>query len=167
MFAHAGLWLPLVYLVFTLLLIDGTESLATIVAVDKIDTYRRRSYPYRTLLAMGVSNVAASLVGGLTIIPGMVKSTAHVLGVGLTQWANFYNACFLLTFLLLGHDLIDIVPMAVLAAILVFICYKLCKPALSLNVSLVGTEQFVVFSTTLLVTLTMELLIGIAAGIVL
>ena len=45
---------------------------------------------------MGVSNVASSLLGGLTIIPGIVKSTANILGGGRTQWANFYNACFLL-----------------------------------------------------------------------
>jgi MFS superfamily sulfate permease-like transporter len=166
-FDHAALLLPLAYLVVTLVLIDGTESLATIAAADKIDPYRRRSDPDRTLLAMGVSNVASSLAGGLTIIPGMVKTTANVLGGGRTQWANFYNACFLLTFLLLAHDLIDMVPMAVLAAILVFIGYNLCKPALWLKIARVGTEQFVIFSTTLLVTLTTDLLIGIAAGIVL
>ncbi len=166
-FAHAALLLPLAYLVVTLLLIDGTESLATIAAVDKIDTYRRRSDPDRTLLAMGVSNGASNLLGGLTIIPGMVKSTANILAGGRTQWANFYNACFLLTFLLLGRDLINMVPMAVLAAILVFIGYKLCKPAVWLHVARVGTEQFVIFSITLLVTVTTDLLIGIAAGIVL
>ena len=166
-FSHAALWLPLVYLAVTLLLIDGTESLATIAAVDNIDPYRRRSDPDQTLLAMGVSNGASSMLGGLTIIPGIVKSTANILGGGRTQWANFYNACFLLTFVLLGHDLIDMVPMAVLAAILVFIGYKLCKPALWLNVARVGTAQFVIFSTTVLVTLTTDLLIGIGAGIVL
>ena len=166
-FTHAALWLPLAYLVVTLVLIDATESLATIAAADKIDPYRRRSDPDRTLLAMGVSNVASSVLGGLTIIPGMVKTTANVLGGGRTQWANFYNACFLLTFLLLGRDLIDMVPLTVLAAILVFIGYKLCKPALWLRVARVGTEQFVIFSATLLVTLTTDLLIGIAAGIAL
>jgi len=166
-FAHATLWFPLAYLVITLLLIDGTESLATIAAVDKIDPYRRRSDPDRTLLAMGVSNGASSLLGGLTIIPGIVKCTANILGGGRTQWANFYNACFLLTFLLLGRDLINMVPMAVLAAILVFIGYKLCKPAVWLHVARVGTEQFVVFSITVLVTVTTDLLLGIAAGIVL
>ena len=166
-FTHAALWLPLAYLVVTLVLIDATESLATIAAADKIDPYRRRSNPDRTLLAMGVSNVASSVLGGLTIIPGMVKTTANVLGGGRTQWANFYNACFLLTFLLLGRDLIDMVPLTVLAAILVFIGYKLCKPALWLRVARVGTEQFVIFSVTLLVTLTTDLLIGIAAGIAL
>ncbi len=166
-FAHATLWLPLTYLVVTLLLIDGTESLATIAAVDNIDPYRRRSDPDRTLLAMGASNVASSLFGGLTIIPGMVKSTANILGGGRTQWANFYNACLLLAFLLLGRDLIDMVPMAVLAAILVYIGYKLCRPALWLSVARVGTAQFVIFVVTLLVTVTTDLLIGIATGVVL
>ncbi len=166
-FAHAVLLLPLAYLVVTLLLIDGTESLATIAAVDKIDTYRRRSDPDRTLLAMGVSNIASSLAGGLTIIPGMVKSTANVLGGGRTQWANFYNACFLLMFVLFGRYLIDMVPMAVLAAILVFIGYKLCRPALWLKVARVGTDQLIVFTLTVFVTVTTDLLIGIAAGIVL
>jgi MFS superfamily sulfate permease-like transporter len=164
-FTDAALLLPLAYLVVTLLLIDATESLATIAAVDNIDPYRRRSDPDRTLLAMGVSNGASSLLGGLTIIPGMVKSTANVLAGGRTQWANFYNACFLLTFVLFGRYVIDMVPMAVLAAILVFIGYKLCKPGLWLKVARVGTEQFVVFVTTLLVTVTTDLLIGIAAGI--
>ena len=166
-FTHTALLLPLAYLVVTLVLIDATESLATIAAADKIDPFRRRSDPDRTLLAMGVSNVASSVLGGLTIIPGMVKTTANVLGGGRTQWANFYNACFLLTFLLLGRDLIDMVPLTVLAAILVFIGYNLCKPALWLRVARVGAEQFVIFTTTLLVTLTTDLLIGIAAGVVL
>jgi carbonic anhydrase len=166
-FTDAALWLPLAYLVVTLLLIDATESLATIAAVDNIDPYRRRSDPDRTLLAMGVSNGASSVFGGLTIIPGMVKSTANVLAGGRTQWANFYNACFLLAFVLLGRYVIDMVPMAVLGAILVFIGYKLCKPAVWLKVARVGTEQFVVFVSTLLVTVTTDLLIGIIAGVVL
>ena len=166
-FTNPALLLPLAYLVVTLLLIDATESLATIKAVDNIDPYRRRSDPDRTLLAMGVSNGASSLLGGLTIIPGIVKSTANVLAGGRTQWANFYNACFLLTFVLLGRYVIDMVPMAVLGAILVFIGYKLCKPALWLKVARIGTEQFVVFVTTVLLTVTTDLLIGITAGIVL
>ncbi|BBX12494.1 membrane protein [Mycobacterium novum] len=164
-FAHPGLWLPLVYLVVTLVLIDGAESLATIAAVDKIDPFRRRSDPDRTLLAMGASNVASSALGGLTIIPGMVKSTANILGGGRTQWANFYNACFLLMFVLLFSDLINMVPLTVLAAVLVFIGYRLCRPAVWLNVARVGTEQFLVFAITLLVTLTTDLLIGLLAGV--
>jgi MFS superfamily sulfate permease-like transporter len=164
-FTHAALLLPLAYLVVTLLLIDATESLATIAAVDNIDPYRRRSDPDRTLLAMGVSNGASSMLGGLTIIPGMVKSTANVMAGGRTQWANFYNACFLLTFVLFGRYVIDMAPTAVLGAILVFIGYKLCKPAVWLKIARVGTEQLVVFTLTVFVTVTTDLLIGILTGV--
>jgi carbonic anhydrase len=164
-FSTQELWLPLALLVITLVLIDGTESLATIAAVDKLDPYRRKSSPDRTLSAMGVSNVASSMLGGLTIIPGIVKSTANILGGGRTQWANFYNACFLLTFLVLGRDLINMVPKCVLASILVFIGYKLCKPKVWMHMAKIGKEQLVIFTTTVLVTVTTDLLVGIIVGV--
>jgi carbonic anhydrase len=162
-----SVWLPFFVLIVTLLFIDGTESLATIMAVDKIDPYKRRSDPDRTLNAMGVSNCASSLLGGLTIIPGIVKSTANILGGGRTQWANFYNACFLLTFLLVARELINLVPLSILAAILVFIGFKLCRPKVWAHAYHIGKEQFVIFAATVVITVTTDLLIGIFCGIVL
>lgn len=160
-------WLPMAYIVFLLLLIDGTESLATIMAVDKLDPFHRRSDPDRTLQAMGVSNFASSLLGGLTIIPGIVKSTANIMGGGRTQWANFYNACFLLIMLVFGRDLINLVPKVVLASILIYVGFKLCRPKVWKHVSSIGVEQFAIFATTVLVTVSTDLLLGIIAGIAL
>ncbi len=164
-FGDQTLWLSAALLIFTLVLIDGTESLATIAAVDKLDPFRRKSNPDRTLSAMGASNIASSMLGGLTIIPGIVKSTANILGGGRTQWANFYNACFLLTFLVLGRNLINMVPMSVLASILVFIGYKLCGPKVWLHIARIGKEQFAIFAVTVFVTVTTDLLIGIGVGV--
>ena len=70
-------------IIITLVLIDGTESLATIQAIDKIDPFKRKSNPNVTLRAMGFSNTASSLLGGLTIIPGGLKSTVNMLAGGL------------------------------------------------------------------------------------
>jgi carbonic anhydrase len=162
---NQALWLTAAMLVVTLVLIDGTESLATIAAVDKLDPFRRKSDPNRTLQSMGVLNVASSMFGGLTVIPGIVKSTANILGGGRTQWANFYNACFLLTFLIFGRNLINQVPTCVLGSILVFVGYKLCKPNVWMNMAKIGKEQFAIFATTVFVTVTTELLIGIMAGV--
>ncbi|REK15602.1 MAG: SulP family inorganic anion transporter [Planctomycetota bacterium] len=164
-FAHSELWGSLAVVVVTLVLIDGAESLATIAAVDKLDPYRRKSDPDRTLLAMGTSNVASSLLGGLTIIPGIVKSTANILGGGRTQWANFYNACFLLSFLFFARGLINMVPTCVLASILIFIGYKLCRPKVWKHMASVGKEQLFIFATTVVVTVSTDLLIGLAAGV--
>ncbi len=101
-------------------MIDGVESLATIAAIDKIDPFRRKSDPNRTLRAMGISNLCSSIAGGLTIIPGGVKSTTSILSGGRTQWANFYNACFLITYLVLGRGLINLMPYSVLGAIVLY-----------------------------------------------
>lgn len=167
-FLHdSTLYLPLAIIVFTLVLIDGTESLATIAAVDKLDPFRRKSDPDRTLLAMGVSNMASSVVGGLTIIPGIVKSTANIMGGGRTQWANFYNAGFLLIFLLAGRDLINLVPKAILAAILLYVGFKLCRPKVWKHMWHIGKEQFAIFTVTVLVTVTTDLLLGIVVGVAL
>lgn len=73
-FSRPELYGSLLLIIITLTLIDGTESLATIAASDKIDPFKRKSNPNVTLRAMGVSNTASSLLGGLTIIPGGVKA---------------------------------------------------------------------------------------------
>ena len=166
-FSNPHMWGEIAYLVVLLLLIDGTESLATIMAVDKLDPYHRRSSPDKTLQAMGVSNVASSFFGGLTIIPGIVKSTANIIGGGRTQWANFYNACFLLIFLLAARPLINMVPYVVLASILTFVGFKLCRPKVWAHTAHIGMEQLVIFAFTVLVTVTTDLLIGIIAGVAL
>jgi carbonic anhydrase len=165
-FSNQSLWWGLFITVLTLTLIDGVESLATIAAIDKIDPFRRKSDPNRTLNAMGVSNLCSSLAGGLTIIPGGVKSTTGILTGARTQWANFYNACFLIVYLLLGRNLINLMPMTVLGAIVLFTGFKLCAPKVWKHVAHIGSEQLFVFTTTVLVTITTDLLWGIAAGIV-
>jgi carbonic anhydrase len=166
LFSDHTLWFALATAVLTLTLIDGVESLATIAAIDKIDPFKRKSDPNRTLNAMGISNLCSSLVGGLTIIPGGVKSTTAILSGARTQWANFYNACFLIVYLLLGRELINMMPVTVLGAIVLFTGYKLCAPKVWKHMAHVGGEQLFVFTTTVLVTVTTDLLWGIAAGIV-
>jgi MFS superfamily sulfate permease-like transporter len=165
-FTNHSLWWAVATVVLTLTLIDGVESLATIAAIDKIDPFRRKSDPNRTLRAMGISNLCSSLAGGLTIIPGGVKSTTSILTGGRTQWANFYNACFLVIYLLLGRNVINMLPYSALGAIVLFTGYKLCAPKVWKHVAHIGSEQLFVFATTVLVTVSTDLLWGIAAGIV-
>jgi carbonic anhydrase len=165
-FADQTLWWSVFTTVLTLTLIDGVESLATIAAIDKIDPFRRKSDPNRTLFAMGVSNVCSSLAGGLTIIPGGVKSTACIVGGGRTQWANFYNAMFLILYIAIGRNVINLMPLSALGAIIIYTGYKLCAPKVWRHVAHIGGEQLLVFTITILATVSTDLLWGIAAGIV-
>jgi carbonic anhydrase len=165
LFADSSLWGKAAMVTIVLTLLDGVESLATIKAIDGKDPFGRRSDANETLFAMGVSNIASSLAGGLTIIPGGVKSSANITAGGRTQWANFYNAICLLVFVLVGGPIINLLPFSALAAIVVFMGWKLCAPPVWKHVAEVGKEQIGIFILTVLVTVTEDLLLGIFAGI--
>lgn len=165
LFANISLIPTIVLCVFALTFVDGTESLATIHAIDQIDPFHRKSCPHRTLFAMGISNICSSLIGGLTIIPGAIKSTTNIVAGGRTAWVNFYNACFLIAFLLLLNHAMAMIPVATLSAVLVHIGFKLAGPEKWRKVIDLGWDQLVVFSTVVLVTVTSDLLIGIFCGI--
>ncbi|QKT03465.1 SulP family inorganic anion transporter [Ectothiorhodospiraceae bacterium 2226] len=159
------LWVNLLIVVITLTLIDGIESLATIAAVDKIDPFQRKSHPNVTLRAMGVSNVLSSMAGGLTIIPGGVKSRANIDAGGRTLWANFYNAVFLILFLVVATDLIALIPLAAIAAILIYVGWRLCEYRVFRKTYAIGRDQMVIFLITVAAILATDLLWGILIGI--
>lgn len=164
---RSELWLGLLTTVVTLTLIDGTETLATIAAIDKIDPFHRKSDPNVTLRAMGVSNILSGLAGGLTIIPGGIKSTANIIAGGRTLWANLYYALFLGLFVWFGTDLINRIPLTVLAALLIFIGWRLCAPRIFLKVFSIGAEQLLIATVCVAVTLyASDILLGVIAGTV-
>ena len=160
------LWWGVVVVVITLTLIDGVESLATIKAVDKIDPFQRKSDPNVTLRAMGVSNSLSSIFGGLTIIPGGIKSRANIDAGGRTLWANFYNAVFLLIFLFVATDIIARVPLAAIAAILIYVGWKLCEYKVFTKTYAIGRDQIIIFVITIISILATDLLLGIIVGVI-
>ena len=164
-FSTPSLYWPLLLTIITLTLIDGTESLATIQAIDKIDPFKRKSNPNVTLRAMGVSNTASSLLGGLTIIPGGMKSTTNMLVGGRTLWANFYYAIFQLIFLLFATSLINQIPKSALAGLLMWVGWKLCSHKVFQRIFAVGKEQMFIAMVNVVVTLwTSDLLEGMIVG---
>jgi MFS superfamily sulfate permease-like transporter len=165
LFSDPSLIGSIIVAVLSLTFVDGTESLATVMAVDKIDPFRRKSSPDRTLFAMGISNICSSLIGGLTIIPGIIKSTTCIVSGGRTAWVNFYNALFITSFLLIGGHMIKMIPVAALSAVLVHIGWKLAGPHKWRHIRSIGNEQLLVYVATILVTVSTDLLLGILAGI--
>lgn len=164
LFQSTDLWKPAAIGFLTLTLIDGVESLATAQAVDRIDPFKRKSQPNKVLRAMGISNVVSSLVGGLTIIPGGVKSKTCIEAGGRTLWANFANAGFLLCFLFVAPGLVSLMPRAALGAVLVFTGWKMVHPKIVRHLGGVGREQVVFYGVTVVATLLTDLLIGVLAG---
>ncbi|MGY6276425.1 SulP family inorganic anion transporter [Methylomonas sp. MgM2] len=152
--------------VVSICLVGSLESLLSAAAVDKLDPYKRDSDLNRDLTAVGVGNIASGMIGGLPMIAEIVRSSANINNGAKTGWANFFHGGFLLLFVALFPRLIHEIPLASLAALLVFTGFRLASPKEFAKTLEVGLDNFVIFLTTIIGVLATDLLIGVAIGIV-
>lgn len=146
-------------------LVGSLETLLVATAVDKLDPYKRTSDLDRDLTAIGIGNVATGLIGGLPMIAEIVRSSENVNNGAKTVWANFFHGLWLLLFLVLFPGLIQSIPLASLAALLVYTGYRLASPKAFARAMDVGKEQFLMFVVTIIGVLSVDLLAGVALGI--
>ena len=152
--------------VVSICLVGSLESLLSAAAVDKLDPYKRDSDLNRDLTAVGVGNIASGMIGGLPMIAEIVRSSANINNGAKTGWANFFHGAFLLIFVALFPRLIHEIPLASLAALLVFTGFRLASPKEFAKTLEVGLDNFVIFLATIIGVLATDLLIGVAIGIV-
>ncbi len=150
----------------TLAIVASIESLLSLEASDKMDPQRRISDPDRELMAQGVGNLAAGLLGGLPVTAVIVRSSANVYAGAKTRWSSFVHGVLLLVTVIAIPDLLNRVPLASLAAVLLMVGYKLTKPALYRSMWKAGLDQFLPFIVTIVAIVFTDLLIGVLIGIV-
>lgn len=148
-------------------LIGSLESLLTAKAVDNLDPYKRKSNFNKDLIAVGIGNTISGLLGGLAMISEVARSSANVSNGARTRWANFFHGLFLLLAVLFAVSFIEMIPNAALAAMLIFVGFKLAHPKEFKHMLHIGKSQFVIFTATVVVTLATDLLIGVGTGILL
>lgn len=152
-------------LAITLALVASLETLLNVEAVDKLDPYHRKSPPDRELVAQGVANMVSGMVGGLPVTSVVVRSTAALNAGARTQMAAFTHGMLLLLAVLFAASLLNRIPLATLAAILLFTGYKLTKPAIFKAAYRAGSSYFLPFIGTVLAILLTDLLKGTAIGL--
>ena len=152
--------------VLSMTIISSIISLAAAKAIDKLDPFKRKTNLNKDLIGLGASTMVSGMLGGLPILNVIVRSTVNVQNNGKTKWSNFFHGFLVLFFIVLLQPIMNIIPLAALAAVLVFAGIKLASPRVFKEVYKEGVEQLVFMVSTLLFTLYNNLLFGLIAGIV-
>lgn len=150
---------------FTLAIVASLESLLSVEATDKLDPYKRVTPSNRELKAQGVGNIISGLIGGLPVTAVIVRSSANVSSGGRTKASAIIHGILLLVCAMFIPQILNLIPLASLAALLILIGYKLARVSLFQQMFKQGWRQFVPFVITIVVILQTDLLIGISVGL--
>lgn len=157
---------PAVYgAAITIAIVASLETLLNLEAVDKIDPEQRSSPPNRELLAQGIGNVTAGLIGGLPMTSVIVRSSVNINAGAKTKLSAICHGLLLFGCVLLMPRWLNEIPLAALAAILLMTGLKLASPKLLKQMWSEGKSQFLPFVVTVLAIVLTDLLVGILIGL--
>ncbi len=151
---------------FTIAIVASLETLLCVEATDKLDPHKRVTPTNRELIAQGVGNMFSGLIGGLPITQVIVRSSANIQTGNATKMSAILHGAWLLILFLLVPQVLNLIPLASLAAVLILVGYKLAKPETFVRIYKRGGRQFVPFVVTVLAIVFTDLLVGIGIGLV-
>lgn len=160
-FANANVWVVGV----TIAIVASIETLLCLEAGDKMDPLKRFSSANGELKAQGIGNMLAGLIGGLPMTSVIVRTSANVNAGAKTKLSAMSHGVFLLLAILIIPDLLNKIPMACLAAILIMIGVRLASPKVFKHMWHCGKYQFVPFVVTVIAVVFTDLLKGVGIGL--
>jgi carbonic anhydrase len=157
---------PNVYIIaLTIALVGSLETLLSVEATDKLDPLKFSTPTNRELKAQGIGNIVSGLLGGLPITQVIVRSSANINSGGQSKLSTIMHGILIFIAIVFIPQLLNMIPLAALAAVLILVGYKLAKISLFQSMYKLGWEQFIPFATTIIGVLLTDLLKGIGIGL--
>jgi len=150
----------------TLAIVASLESLLCAEATDKLDPQRRQTDLNQELRAQGIGNIVSGAFGGLPVTQVIVRSSTNIQSGAQSRLAAFVHGIFLIVSVITIPFVLNLIPLASLAAILFVVGYKLAHPSKFKAMYSQGLTQFLPFIITIAAILRTDLLIGIGIGLI-
>lgn len=150
----------------TIAVVASIETLLCIEATDKLDPLKRFTNSNAELLAQGTGNILSGMLGGLPMTSVIVRTSANINSGGLTKTATITHGILLLVAVISIPTILNKIPLACLAAVLLMIGYKLASPTVFKHMWKSGKYQFIPFIVTVVAVVFTDLLEGVAIGLV-
>ncbi|MEY2792405.1 MAG: Carbonate dehydratase [Bacteroidota bacterium] len=148
----------------TLAIVASLETLLSLEATDSLDPQKRISSSNKELFAQGIGNITSGLLGGIPLTSVIVRSSTNIYAGAKTRMSGFFHGILLLISVLFLNNVMNQIPLASLASILLFTGYKLAHPKEFIKIIKDGWKQWIPFIVTILVVVFVDLLWGIFIG---
>ncbi|MDE1190909.1 MAG: SulP family inorganic anion transporter [Arachidicoccus sp.] len=147
-------------------IVASIETLLCIEATDKLDPMKRYTSGDAELRAQGIGNMISGLIGGLPITSVIVRSSANINAGAKSKLSAIIHGILLLICVATIPFILNLIPKAALAAILIYTGYRLCRPAIFKHMWHAGRTQFIPFVVTAVAVVSLDLLKGVGLGLV-
>lgn len=159
---NSDIWI----IALTITAVASIETLLCIEAVDQLDPHKRFTNNNRELVAQGIGNITSGLIGGLPITSVIVRSSANLNANARTKVSTIFHGILLFATVIFIPSLLNKIPLAALAAILIHTGFKLAKPSIFREMFNNGKYQWKPFLVTAVSVVVFDLLIGVGVGLV-
>jgi MFS superfamily sulfate permease-like transporter len=159
--ANSAVWVA----ALTIAIVASLETLLSLEATDRMDPLKREAPANRELFAQGIGNALCGLLGGLPMTGVIVRSSANVYAGAKTKASAIIHGVLLVVAVFTIPTLLNLIPLAVLAIVLIHTGFKLAHPRQLKNFLRQGFHQWLPFVVTIVAILVQDLLIGIAIGL--
>lgn len=149
----------------TIAIVASIETLLCIEASDRLDVKRRITDTNLELKAQGIGNLVSSIIGGLPMTSVVVRSSANANAGATSKMSAIIHGVLLLVCVISIPFILNLIPLATLAAVLILVGYKLAKPATFMHFWHNGKYQFIPFLATVLAVVFTDLLKGVGIGL--